>query len=29
MREREAENAAEQVELDGIALMRVRGAAPA
>jgi len=29
MREREAENAAEQVELDGIALMRARGVAPA
>jgi hypothetical protein len=29
MREREAENAAEQVELDGIALMRARGIAPA
>ncbi len=29
MREREAENAAEQDELDAIALMRVRGVAPA
>jgi flagellar FliJ protein len=29
MREREAENDAEQTELDDIALMRVRGAAPA
>ena len=29
MREREAENSAEQDELDAIALMRVRGAAPA
>src|SRR5271156_6369589 len=29
MREREAENAAEQVELDGIARMRARGVAPA
>src|SRR5579864_6382631 len=29
IREREAENAAEQAELDDIALMRVRGAAPA
>ena len=29
MREREAENAAEQAELDDIALMRVRGVAPA
>jgi hypothetical protein len=29
MREREAENAAEQSELDAIALMRVRGGAPA
>ena len=29
MREREAENAAEQTELDAIALMRVRGGAPA
>src|SRR6201984_213435 len=29
MREREAENTAEQVELDAIALMRARGAAPA
>ena len=28
-REREAENDAEQAELDGIALMRIRGAAPA
>jgi flagellar protein FliJ len=28
-REREAENAAEQAELDSIALMRARGAAPA
>jgi flagellar protein FliJ len=28
-REREAENDAEQAELDGIALMRARGAAPA
>jgi len=28
-RDREAENAAEQAELDGIALMRARGAAPA
>jgi hypothetical protein len=29
MREREAENAAEQHELDTIALMRIRGTAPA
>jgi len=29
MREREAEDAAEQTELDAIALMRVRGGAPA
>ena len=29
IREREAENAAEQAELDDIALMRVRGVAPA
>jgi flagellar FliJ protein len=29
LREREAESAAEQAELDGIALMRARGAAPA
>ncbi len=29
MREREAENDAEQAELDGIALMRMRGVAPA
>src|ERR1700735_2008538 len=29
MREREAEEAAEQAELDGIALLRMRGAAPA
>jgi flagellar export protein FliJ len=29
MREREAENDAEQAELDGIALMRMRGAATA
>jgi flagellar protein FliJ len=29
MREREAEDAAEQAELDGIALLRMRGAAPA
>ena len=29
LREREAENAAEQAELDGIALMRARGSAPA
>jgi hypothetical protein len=29
MREREAEGAAEQAELDGIALMRMRGVAPA
>src|SRR6202048_4862511 len=29
LREREAENAAEQTELDDIALMRVRGVAPA
>jgi flagellar protein FliJ len=29
LREREAENAAEQAELDGIALMRARGVAPA
>jgi flagellar protein FliJ len=29
MREREAEHAAEQAELDGIALMRARGVAPA
>jgi flagellar FliJ protein len=29
MREREAENAMEQAELDSIALMRVRGGAPA
>jgi flagellar protein FliJ len=29
MREREAEHAAEQAELDGIALMRARGIAPA
>jgi flagellar protein FliJ len=28
-REREAENAAEQAELDGLALMRARGVAPA
>ena len=28
MREREAENSAEQNELDAIALLRVRGAAP-
>ena len=29
MREREAESAAEQAELDGIALLRARGIAPA
>ncbi len=29
MREREAESAAEQAELDGIALLRARGVAPA
>ena len=29
LREREAESAAEQHELDSIALMRVRGSAPA
>jgi flagellar protein FliJ len=29
LREREAENAAEQAELDGVALMRARSAAPA
>ena len=29
VRDREAENAAEQAELDGIALMRARGGAPA